>query len=159
MLTQREIANQEIETFKEQKEAQDQAHRDGAGQGHRPTCSASWRGRRSASTIKTNNAGARKAEADGEATYIAQTGRAKGAEVEAVGLARAKGFEAQVEALGPEATTMVNTITELVKSGTRFVPDILVSGASGGGDAMTAGVMGFLREFQRQRGGTAPAAK
>ena len=74
--------------------------------------------------------------------------------VEAVGLARAKGFEAQKEALGPEATAMVNTISELVKSASRFVPDILVTGTNGSGDVMSAGVMGFLREFQRQRGGT-----
>ena len=108
-------------------------------------------------TIKENRARARKAEADGEATYIEQTGRAKGAEIEAVGLARAKGFEAQKEALGPDATAMVNTIAELVKSASRFVPDILVTGTNGSADVMSAGVMGFLREFQRQRGGTPPA--
>ena len=49
--------------------------------------------------IKENRARARKAEADGESTYIEQTGRAKGAEVEAVGIARAKGFDAQKQAL------------------------------------------------------------
>lgn len=53
-------------------------------------------------TIKENRARARKSEADGEATYIEQTGRARGAEIEAVGLARAKGFEAQKARVGEE---------------------------------------------------------
>jgi hypothetical protein len=39
-------------------------------------------------------------------------------------------------------------VSELVKSQSRFVPDILVTG--NGGDATSAGIMGFLREFQRQ---------
>jgi hypothetical protein len=38
-------------------------------------------------------------------------------------------------------------IAGLVKSRSRFVPDILVTGS---GDATSAGIMGFLREFQRQ---------
>jgi hypothetical protein len=97
---------------------------------------------------------ARKAEASGEATYIEQTGRARGAEIEAVGLARAKGYEAQVQALGAEATASVNVVTELVKSGNRFVPDILVTG--NGADATSAGIMGFLREFQRQAPAVTP---
>ena len=157
VLTQREIANQEKATFTAQKEAQLNriSMEKQAGLADRQRDLA---GSEVDITIKENRARARKAEADGEATYIEQTGRAKGAEIEAVGLARAKGFEAQKEALGPEATTMVNTIAELVKSGTRFVPDILVSGTNGSGDAMTAGVLGFLREFQRQRGATAPVA-
>jgi hypothetical protein len=100
--------------------------------------------------IKENHARARKAEADGEATYIEQTGRARGAEIEAIGLARAKGFEAQQEALGADSTALVNVISELAKSPNRFVPDILVTGANGVGGAMSAGIMGFLRDFQRQ---------
>jgi hypothetical protein len=43
--------------------------------------------------IKKNRAEARKKEEDGEAYYVAETGRAKGAEVEAVGLARAKALQ------------------------------------------------------------------
>ena len=59
--------------------------------------------------IKENGARARKAEADGEATYIEQTGRARGAEIEAVGLARARGFEAQ-----DEETLVVTPLIEKV---------------------------------------------
>jgi len=39
-------------------------------------------------------------------------------------------------------------VSELVKSQSRFVPDILVAGS--GSDATSAGIMGFLREFQRR---------
>jgi hypothetical protein len=100
--------------------------------------------------IKENRSRARKAEADGESTYIEQTGRARGAEIEAVGLARAKGFEAQKNALGSDTTALVNVISELAKSPNRIVPDILVNGANGSGDVLSAGLMGILRELQRR---------
>jgi hypothetical protein len=150
VLTQREIANQEKATFTAQKEAQLNriAMEKQAGLADRQRDLA---GSEVEIAIKENRARARKAEADGEATYIEQTGRAKGAEIEAVGLARARGFEAQKEALGPETTAMINMIAELVKSTSRFVPDIVVNGNGGSGDALSAGIMGFLREFERRR--------
>jgi len=149
VLTQREIANQEKVTFTAQKEAQLNriAMEKQAGLADRQRDLA---GSEVDIVIKENRARARKAEADGEATYIEQTGRARGAEIEAVGLARAKGFEAQKEALGPETTALVNVVSELAKSANRFVPDILVNGSNGASDALSGGVMGFLREFQRQ---------
>jgi hypothetical protein len=97
--------------------------------------------------IKTNNANARTEEARGEAEFIRQTGTAKGAEVEAVGLARARGYEAQVRALGSNATALVNVITALADGSTKFVPDILVtSGSNGGGplDGLAATAMRYL---------------
>ena len=146
VLTQREIANQEKATFLAQREAQltriDMEKQAGLADRQRDLA-----GSEVEITIKENGARARKAEADGEATYIEQTGRARGAEIEAVGLARAKGFAAQTAALGADATATVNVVSELVKSQSRFVPDILVTGS---GDATSAGIMGFLREFQRQ---------
>lgn len=146
VLTQREIANQEKATFLAQREAQltriDMEKQAGLADRQRDLA-----GSEVDIFIKENAARARKAEADGEATYIEQTGRARGAEIEAVGLARAKGFAAQAQAIGAEATASVNVVAELVTSDTRFVPDILVNG---GGDAASAGIMGFLREFQRR---------
>jgi hypothetical protein len=153
VLTQREIANQEKATFLAQREAQltriDMEKQAGLADRQRDLASSEVD-----ITIKENGARARKAEASGEATYIEQTGRARGAEIEAVGLARAKGFEAQAQALGAEATASVNVVSELVKSGSRFVPDILVTGT--GADATSAGIMGFLREFQRQASAVTP---
>jgi hypothetical protein len=98
--------------------------------------------------IKENNAAARKSEAAGEASYIRETGAAKGAEVEAVGLARARGFEEQVKALGPMATSLVNTINALAESGVRFVPEVLVTGGANGGgslDGLAATLIQHLR--------------
>ena len=159
VLTQREIANQEKATFLAQREAQ-LTRIDMEKQGGLADRQRDLAGSEVDIIIRENRARARKAEADGESTYIEQTGRAKGAEIEAVGLARAKGFKAQAEAIGSDATGTVNVVSELVKSQTRFVPDILVNG---GGDAMSAGIMGFLREFQRHGavrphppGGSAP---
>jgi len=150
VLTQREIANQEKVTFTAQKEAQLNriAMEKQGGLADRQRDLA---GSEVDIIIKENRARARKAEADGEATYIEQTGRARGAEIEAIGLARAKGFEAQKDALGPETTALVNVISELAKSANRFVPDILVTGTNGSGGALSAGVMGFLREFRQHR--------
>jgi hypothetical protein len=149
VLTQREIANQEKVTFTAQKEAQLNriAMEKQAGLADRQRDLA---GSEVDIVINENHARARKAEADGEATYIEQTGRARGAEIEASGLARAKGFAAQKDALGADTTALVNVVSELAKSTNRFVPDILVTGSNGSGDAMSAGVMGLLREFQRQ---------
>jgi uncharacterized membrane protein YqiK len=86
--------------------------------------------------IKTNDALARKAEAEGEAAYIRETGTAKGAEVEAVGIARARAYKAQVEALGQTQTALVNVVNALADSKVKFIPDILVAGSGGGGSSM-----------------------
>ncbi len=99
VLTQREIANQEKATYRMQQEAQhlriDMEKAKGTADMQAQLAQAQV-----GVEIATQLAAARKNQADGEATFIAETGRAKSAEVEAVGLARAKGFEAQVRALG-----------------------------------------------------------
>jgi hypothetical protein len=87
---------------------------------------------------------ARKKQADGEATYIAETGRAKGAEVEAVGLARAKGFEAQVRALGQGPTAVINVTTALAERGIKIMPEILALGGGGTLEGVGATLMKFL---------------
>jgi hypothetical protein len=96
-------------------------------------------------TIKVNQASARKAEADGEASYIEGTGKARGAEVRAVGLARAESYEAQVRALGATPTALVNAIDSLSKVTTRFVPDVLITGGGNGhGNGAVDGLAGVL---------------
>jgi len=80
--------------------------------------------------IKRNDATARKEEADGESTYIEKTGRAKGAEVEAVGMAKAKAFKEQVDALGPDMTALVNILTAMSENGIKIMPDTVVIGGS-----------------------------
>jgi len=95
--------------------------------------------------IQTNRAQARKAEADGEATYIRETGMAKGAEVEAVGLARAKAYREQVQALGQTPTAVVNAINALAEKNVKIVPDILVAGGGGSVEGLAATLMSYLK--------------
>ncbi|HEV3481293.1 MAG TPA: SPFH domain-containing protein, partial [Candidatus Acidoferrales bacterium] len=146
VLTHREIANQEIETFKKQRAAEDERIEMEQAKGTADMQADLARSKVGIS-IKKNNADARVAEGGGEAEFIRQTGTAKGAEVEAVGLARAKGFQAQVNALGPNATALVNIITALSEGKAKFVPDILVTSSGNGGgalDGLAATAMRFL---------------
>jgi hypothetical protein len=131
VLTQREIANQEIETYKKQRLAQDQRIEMEQAKGQ-ADMQALLAQSRIGVEIKTNDSAARKAEADGESFFVERTGSAKGAEVRSVGLARAEGFQAQVAALGPSATALLNVATALAEAGVKLVPDVLVSGASAG---------------------------
>lgn len=146
VLTEREIANQEIETYKKQRSAQEEriAMENAKGTAE---MQADLAKSKVGVDIKTNNANARTEEARGEAEFIRQTGTARGAEVEAVGLARARGYEAQVRALGSNATALVNIVTSLADGTSKFVPDILVaSGTNGGGalDGLAATAMRYL---------------
>lgn len=135
VLTHREIANQEIETFKKQKSAEDQRIEMEQAKGT-ADMQADLARSKVGVNIKKNNADARVAEATGEAEFIRQTGTAKGAEVEAIGLARARGYRAQVEALGSNATALVNVVTALSEGKAKFVPDVLVAGGGNGGGAL-----------------------
>ena len=137
VLTNREVAHQEIETFKKQKEAEDQRIETEKSKG-----TADMQAKLAQSlvgvNIKENDAKARIAEADGEATFISETGKAQAAEVEAVGLARAKGYEAQVRALGQGPTAIINVATVLSKEGMKIVPDVLVAGSGGSLEGLAA---------------------
>lgn len=150
VLTEREIANQEVETYKRQKEAQDQRIETEHARGTADMQTDLARSKVGVE-IKSNNATARKAEADGEATYIRETGAAKGAEVEAVGLARARGYEAQVAALGPQVTALVNVANVLAESKVRFTPEILVAGGGGSADGLAGTLMGFLKGLEKPK--------
>jgi hypothetical protein len=145
VLTQREIANQEIETYKKQRAAQDERISMENAKGT-AEMQADLAKSKVGVDIKTNNANARTEEARGEAEYISKTGAAQGAQVEAVGLARARGYEAQVRALGSNATALVNVISALSEGTSKFVPDVLVTSGNGGGalDGLAAAAMRYL---------------
>jgi len=143
VLTEREIARQEIETYQKQKDAQVQRIDTEQARGT-ADMQAQLAQARVGVDIKTNNANARKAEADGEATYIRETGAAQGAQVEAVGLAHAKAYREQVQALGQTPTALVNAIQALSTSGQKFVPNILVTGGGGTIEGLAAQLMGVL---------------
>src|ERR1035437_2032141 len=127
VLTQREVAHQEVETFKMQRQAQDQRIETEKARGTgdmQVDLSLSKVG----VDIQTNRTEARMKEAQGEATYIEQTGTARGAEVRAVGLANAEAYQRQVEALGKGPTALVNAIKALAVGNSAFMPRILVVG-------------------------------
>ena len=154
VLTEREVAHQEVETFKMQKQAQDQRIETEKARG-----TADMQAQLAQSAvgvdIKRNNAEARKSEADGEATYIERTGTAQGAQVRAVGLARAEAYQKQVEALGQGATALVNAVEALAKSNVPFMPNTLVTGEGGS----LLGVLEGLGAMLMRRAGGGGAAE
>ena len=154
VLTEREIANQEVATYEKQEAAQRQRVKTEQAKG-----TADMQAELARATvgidIKTNDAKARKAEGDGEAEYIRRTGTAQGAEVEAVGLAKARGYQAQVEALGRTETALVNIANAVSQGKVPFMPDTLVVGGEGSVGGLAATLMGYLKNIP----GAAEAAK
>ena len=157
VLTQREIARQEIETFEKQREAQERRvqmeHAKGTADMQADLAKSSV-----GVDIEKNNAQANKARADGEAAYISETGTARGAEVRAIGLANAEAYERQVAAIGPQATAVVNAVKALAEAGTPIVPQVLVVGGEGASvEALAASLVANLG--LRQAGPSADAEK
>ena len=145
VLTNREVAHQEVETFKMQRQAQDQRIETEKARG-----TADMQAQLAQSAvgvdIKKNNAEARKAEADGESTYIERTGTAQGAQVRAVGLARAEAYQKQVAALGQGATALVNAVEALSRSNVPFMPSTLVAGGGGSVGGVLEGLGALLMQ-------------
>ena len=150
VLTEREIANQEIQTFQKQRESQDQRVAMEAAKGTADMQAQLARSKVGVD-IKANDADARKKEAEGEAAFIQKTGEARGKAIEAEGVGRAVGYQKQVDALGQNATAVVNAVTALSGASVRLVPDVLVTG--GGGGSMD-GVMAVLLQSLRGKAAT-----
>lgn len=108
VLTRREIANQEIETFKMQQKAQEQ---------------------RVATEATTGTA---------QGDVIRAQGTAQADVIRAQGLSKAEGFRAQKEAIGATSTTLVNIATVLAEKGAQFVPQILAVGGGSAIEGLAA---------------------
>jgi hypothetical protein len=145
VLTEREVAHQQVETFKMQRQAQDQRIETEKARGT-ADMQAQLAQAAVGVDIKKNNAEARKAEADGESTYIERTGTAQGAQVRAVGLARAEAYQKQVAALGQGATALVNAIEALSRSNVPFMPNTLVTGGGGSIGGVIEGLGSLLMQ-------------
>ncbi|HSQ24407.1 MAG TPA: SPFH domain-containing protein, partial [Pyrinomonadaceae bacterium] len=91
----------------------------------------------------------RKAEAEGEASYISQTGRAEAEKVRLMGEAQGVAYREQVNALGAQGVAVVETLKVIGDKGVRITPDILASG-SGGGDGGGIGTLLLLNLFREQ---------
>ena len=155
ILRNRELATQEVQTFERQKDAQEKRVLMEAETG-RADKQKELVGSSIGIEIASNKASARKAEADGEAEYISKTGTARAAEVRAVGLAQAEFFERQVEALGREATAVVNIVQAISRSGLKVMPDVLVTGGGGAVEGLAATLMKTFGGGPKGDGATRP---
>jgi uncharacterized membrane protein YqiK len=154
VLTRREIANQEKATFEQQKDAQtvrvDLEKARGIADMQAELAKAQV-----SVDINRARANARKAEAEGEAAFVRVTGEAEGtrrraiglgdaAAVEALGLAKAKGYEAQVHSLGSTPTAAVAIANALSEGKLDVMPEVLVTGGGGALDGLAATFMRSL---------------
>src|SRR6188474_1773020 len=92
----------------------------------------------------------RKAEGEGEAHYIQQTGRAEAEKVRLMGEAQGVAYREQVNALGAQGVALVEVLKVIGEKGVRITPDIMASGGGGtGGDG--GGGIGTLLLLFRDR--------
>jgi len=76
----------------------------------------------------------RKKEAEGEAYYISETGKAEAEKMRLIGEAQGVAYNEQVKALGGANIAMIETLKVIGEKGVRITPDILASGGNGSGD-------------------------
>lgn len=167
VLTEREIANQEIATFKKQQEAQEQRIQTEKSKGTADMQAALAKEavgvdieRNKAEQVKVQADAAkfrRTAEGDGEAHYRQTTGEAAGAEIRSIGLARAEAAEKLKQALGEQGTMFVNVADALMKGEKRVVPEILVAG--GGGSSVDGLAAVLMKMFKNRIPGDSASGK
>jgi len=91
----------------------------------------------------------RKAEGEGEAHYILQTGRAEAEKVRLMGEAQGVAYHEQVNALGAQGVALVEVLKVIGERGVRITPDIMASGGSGDGGG-GIGTLLLLNLFRNQ---------
>ncbi len=101
--------------------------------------------------ISGKRAEQRKAEADGEAHYIATTGRAEAEKVRLMGEAQGVAYREQVNALGPNGVAVVETLRVIGEKNVRITPDVLATGgnAENGGGLGTLLLLNLMRDQLR----------
>jgi uncharacterized membrane protein YqiK len=95
----------------------------------------------------------RKAEAEGEASFISLTGAAEAEKVRLMGEAQGVAYREQVNALGAQGVAIVETLKVIGEKNVRITPDILASGG-GSGDGGGIGTLLLLNLFREQMKGT-----
>src|SRR6476659_2739126 len=90
----------------------------------------------------------RKAEGEGEAHYIQQTGRAEAEKVRLMGEAQGVAYREQVNALGAQGVALVETLKVIGEKGVRITPDVMATGggADGGSGLGTLLLLNLFRE-------------
>jgi uncharacterized membrane protein YqiK len=98
--------------------------------------------------IASKRAEQRKAEGEGEAHYIQQTGRAEAEKVRLMGEAQGVAYHEQVNALGAQGVALVETLKVIGEKGVRITPDIMSTGggAEGGGGIANLLLLNLFRE-------------
>jgi uncharacterized membrane protein YqiK len=99
--------------------------------------------------IASKRAEQRKAEAEGEASYISLTGKAEAEKVRLMGEAQGVAYREQVNALGAQGVAVVETLKVIGEKGVRITPDVLASGG-GAGDGGGIGTLLLLNLFREQ---------
>jgi len=132
VLTAREIANQQQETYKAEERAQGQRLELEQARGRADMQSDLARSSVGID-IARNKAQGVQAEAEGESYRLEKVGRASAVKTEADGLAIAKGLEAQQQAIGKDQTALINTVRALADGQQRFMPENLALTLGEGG--------------------------
>jgi uncharacterized membrane protein YqiK len=159
VLTRREIANQEKATYEQQKDAQTIRIDLERARGTADMQAALAQAQVSVE-INRARADARKAEADGEAAFVELTGAAEGsrrraiglgdaAAAEALGLARAKGYDAQVKSLGSGSTAAVAIANAVSEGRVNVMPEVLVAGGGNAFEGLAASLMRAMNGKQQ----------
>jgi uncharacterized membrane protein YqiK len=91
----------------------------------------------------------RKKEAEGEAYYISETGKAEAEKMRLIGEAQGVAYNEQVKALGGSNIAIIETLKVIGEKGVRITPDILASGG-GGGEGGGIGNLLLLNLFKDQ---------
>ena len=92
----------------------------------------------------------RKKEAEGEAYYISETGKAEAEKTRLMGEAQGVAYNEQVKALGGNNIAIIETLKVIGEKNVRITPDILASGGNGGGGDGGIGTLLLLNLFKEQ---------
>ncbi len=76
----------------------------------------------------------RKKEAEGEAYYISETGKAEAEKMRLIGEAQGVAYKEQVNALGANGVALVETLKVIGEHGVRITPDVMATGGDGNGE-------------------------
>jgi len=156
VLTTREIANQQQETYKSEERAQTQRLQLEQTRGKADMQSELARSAVGIDIAKNKAQGVQN-EADGESYRLEKVGRASAVKTEAEGLAIAKGLEAQQLAIGKDQTAIVNVARALANGTQHFMPENLALTLGGGADLGT-NLSALVPLIMKKLGKDGPAA-
>jgi len=106
--------------------------------------------------IASKRAEQRKAEGEGEAHYIQQTGRAEAEKVRLMGEAQGVAYREQVNALGAQGVALVETLKVIGEKNVRITPDVLATGSGSGEGSGGIGALLLLNLFRDRLNMPAP---